>query len=92
MDIVLCEAGDFHGLFLTCTGRMKNTGDNDWHQGEGGLWNNIISLSGGVYHSVGVSQDGTVYAAGENKNGQCQVSEWTDMGLPKDAFKVTSIE
>ena len=92
VDIVLCEAGDFHGLFLTCTGRMKYTGDNDWHQGEGGLWNNIISLSGGVYHSVGVSQDGTVYAAGENKNGQCQVSEWTDMGLPKDAFKVTSIE
>ena len=91
-EIVLCEAGDFHGLFLTCTGRMKHIGDNDWHQGDGGLWNNIISLSGGVYHSVGVSQDGTVYAAGENKNGQCQVSGWTDMGLPKDAFKVTSIE
>lgn len=91
-DIVLLEAGDFHGLFMTNTGRMKHVGDNDWHQGEGNLWKDLISLSGGVYHSVGICSDGTAYSAGENKNGQCLVSDWTDMGIPADAFKTTSIE
>lgn len=31
------------------------------------------------YHTVGLKSDGTVVAVGDNKYGQCDVSEWTDI-------------
>ena len=46
------------------------------------LWNDIaerqtIDCSGG--HTVGLKSDGTVVAAGDNEDGQCNVSDWTDV-------------
>ena len=46
------------------------------------LWNDIaerqtIDCSGG--HTVGLKSDGTVVAAGDNEDGQCDVSDWTDV-------------
>lgn len=38
---------------------------------------NVIS-AGGV-HTVGLMVDGSVIAAGDNKRGQCNVSDWTDI-------------
>ena len=36
-------------------------------------------ISAGEYHTVAVTADGTVLAAGSNENGQCKVSKWTDI-------------
>ncbi len=32
-----------------------------------------------MYHTVGLKSDGTVVAVGENWDGQCAVSSWTDI-------------
>ena len=37
------------------------------------------TISSGAFHTVGLKNDGTVVAIGENKSGQCDVSEWTDI-------------
>lgn len=50
------------------------------------LWDKIAvrkSVSSGSYHTVGLKTDGTVVAVGRNSNGQCDVSDWTDIKLPE---------
>ena len=42
-------------------------------------WTDLISISVGRAHIVGLKSDGTVVAAGSNKNYECEVSEWTDI-------------
>ncbi len=37
------------------------------------------TISAGRYHTVVIQKDGTVKAVGYNKNGQCDLSEWTDI-------------
>ena len=37
------------------------------------------TVSAGVYHTVGLKADGTVVAAGSNRNGQCSISNWKDI-------------
>ena len=41
----------------------------------------------GYDYIVGLRADGTVVAAGKNDNGQCDVSGWTNIRLPKGARK-----
>ena len=46
------------------------------------LWNEIAqrdTIGAGYYHTVGLKADGGVVAAGWNKHGQCDVSDWTDI-------------
>ena len=46
------------------------------------LWNTIAvrdMVSTGFWHTAGLKSDGTVVAVGENENGQCNVSDWTDI-------------
>jgi len=42
-------------------------------------WKNIVSISSGGSHLVGLKTDGTVLATGFNPEGQCNVSKWTDI-------------
>ena len=42
-------------------------------------WENIITISSGLYHAVGLKSDGTVVATGDNKHGQCDVDGWKDI-------------
>ena len=45
-------------------------------------WNNIVMISAGEYHLVGVQNDGQVVATYHNDyrdNGQCNVSNWSDI-------------
>ena len=39
-------------------------------------WHNLIAVSSGDYHVVGLLDDGTVIATGRNDFGQCNVNEW----------------
>jgi serine/threonine protein kinase len=42
-------------------------------------WDNLTQLAMGKYHTVGLRSDGTVYACGNNLDGQCDVSDWADI-------------
>lgn len=46
------------------------------------LWNDIAkrdSIGAGGYCTIGLKTDGTVVAVGNNKYGQCDVSDWADI-------------
>ena len=46
------------------------------------LWDSFAvreMVSTGVVHTVGLKSDGTVMAVGDNDDGQCNVSDWTDI-------------
>ena len=40
------------------------------------------TISIGYNHIVALKSDGTVVAVGDNEDGQCNVSGWTDIKLP----------
>jgi hypothetical protein len=42
-------------------------------------WTNIVAISAGTYHTVGLKSDGTVVAVGLNGDGRCDVSDWTNI-------------
>ena len=42
-------------------------------------WTDIVAVSAGQSHTVGLKTDGTVVAVGDNDHGQCDVSNWTDI-------------
>ena len=42
-------------------------------------WSDIVAISVGENHTVGLKSDGTVIATGWNAAGQCDVSNWTDI-------------
>ncbi len=42
-------------------------------------WTDIIAIDTGYGHLVGLKNDGTVVAIGNNYYGQCDVSDWTDI-------------
>jgi alpha-tubulin suppressor-like RCC1 family protein len=39
----------------------------------------VATIAAGMYHTVGLKKDGTVVAAGDNRNGQSKVSTWTNI-------------
>jgi alpha-tubulin suppressor-like RCC1 family protein len=41
-----------------------------------------VAIAAGGNHTVGLKSDGTVVAAGYNRDGQCNVSGWTDIKVP----------
>lgn len=65
---------------IVFAGEAYNKGESN--QYDAGNWTNIISISSKNGHTVGLKRDGTVVAAGLNKDGQCDVSNWTDIKLP----------
>ena len=42
-------------------------------------WKNIAKIATGSNHTIGLKADGTVIAAGNNREGQCNVYDWTDI-------------
>ena len=47
--------------------------------GEGSAGESKGNISAGDEHTVGLKKDGTVVAVGENRDGQCEVSEWENI-------------
>lgn len=42
-------------------------------------WTRIAAIAAGSAHTVGLHEDGWVFAVGSNTNGQCDVSEWSQV-------------
>ena len=54
----------------------------DAHEKSFALWDDVAvreTIATDGSHTVGLKSDGTVVAVGENDDGQCDVSEWTDI-------------
>ena len=85
-DIVAVSAGSFHTVGLKSDGTVvatKYTGKYYYGQCKVRGWTDIVAVSAGSVHTVGLKSDGTVVAVGDNKDGRCNVSEWTDIKLPE---------
>lgn len=76
-DIVAIAAG-FHLVGLKADGTVVTVLDKDNRNVSG--WRDIVAIAAGKRHTVGLKADGTVVAAGENKDGQCNVSDWRGIG------------
>ncbi len=74
-DIVVNDI-DTIGLSLDC-GQTKYCGWNGLQKLVN--WNDIVSVKLGKSHAVGLMQDGTVVACGDNSKGQCDVTDWKDI-------------
>ena len=87
-DVASVAVGEEHILILCANGTVYATGkysktiESDYAecgQCEVEDWEDIVAISAGAYHSVGLKSDGTVVATGENEFGQCDVEDWKDI-------------
>lgn len=91
-DIVSISVGPLHTLGLKKDGTVVSTeiiyaaepmpldSDSlDKGQTQVDSWRDIVAVSAGSYHSVGLCKDGTVVAVGDNSRGQCEVSKWRNI-------------
>lgn len=84
-NIVQVACGKDFTLGVLNDGTVAFSGTNDTLQNVA-LWTDIVLVSaqginGG--HVVAVKVDGTAIAAGNNKYGQCDVSDWADIRVPQ---------
>ena len=42
-------------------------------------WKDIVSVSAGAFHTLGLKKDGTVMACGTTDSGRCSVDGWSDI-------------
>lgn len=61
---------------------MVAVGGNGFDQCDVSDWTDIVAVSAGGWHTVGLKADGMVVAVGWNRYGQCDVSGWKDIKLP----------
>ena len=92
-DIVSVSVGTLHTLGLKKDGTVVCTNfiipdkvlpdyeDSSSDKGQLNVshWRNIVAVAAGYQHSVGLCDDGTVVAVGDNSFGQCEVSDWKDI-------------
>lgn len=77
-DLVFNDYDDVLGLKKDGT-VLYDGPDKYGESGPIATWSDIKAVSANDYHFVGLKSDGTVVAAGNNREGQCNVSDWTDM-------------
>ena len=73
-------AGYTHTLAVTRKGNVLSMGSDN--EGERGVdaWTDIVAVSGGAAHSLGLKSDGTVVAVGNMKDdNRCAVDAWMDI-------------
>lgn len=81
-DIIAISAGDYHTVGLQKDGTVVTTQTIESFPdsySEITRWNNMVSISAGYGFTIGLQEDGTVKSAGLNKDGQGNVSDWTNI-------------
>ena len=60
---------------------MATTYIGEYNRGQGHVsgWQDVVAISAGREHTVGLKTNGTVIAKGSNDKGQCGVSYWQDI-------------
>lgn len=60
-------------------GTVKAVGDNKYGESDTAAWRDVVAVSAGFFHTLGLKSDGTVYATGRNTSGECDVDGWKDI-------------
>ncbi|MBO7253429.1 MAG: hypothetical protein J6V25_12475, partial [Oscillospiraceae bacterium] len=80
---------------LKADGTAVAAGINTWGQCNVSQWTDLVAISGGFRHTVGLKADGTLVTVGSNKDnfanycGQCDVQDWTDIVYIDTGWYVT---
>ena len=86
-QIIRTACGYHFTLGLRNDGKIMYAGSEDVEAliGECKQWNDIVLIdsSGVSDYVVALRTDGTVMATGENNCGQCDVSNWRDIVVPR---------
>ncbi|MFH9958525.1 hypothetical protein ACH4OX_30510 [Streptomyces roseolus] len=80
--MVALDAGSYHTVGATASGRVLAVGDNSYGQCEVGDWRDIVAVAAGSTHTLGLRADGRVVATGNNDDRQCEVDAWSGIQLP----------
>ena len=99
-DVVAISAGEGHTVGLKSDGTVIATGENETtgvvhrynnyelvnQNGQCDVmeWKNIVAISAGGSHTIGLVNDGTVVAVGDNFFEQCGVWQFDDIRMPDD--------
>ena len=87
-DIVAISAGGSHIVGLRADGTVVAAGFNESSACKVSDWTGIVAVSAGDGYTLGLRADGTVITTkytGEYNYGQCNVTGWKDIRLPKAA-------
>ena len=87
-DIVAISAGGSHIVGLRADGTVVAAGFNESSACKVSDWTGIVAVSAGDGYTLGLRADGTVITTkytGEYNYGQCDVTGWKDIRLPKAA-------
>ena len=66
---------------LKTDGTAVGTSDIDINGDEADVsnWTDMVAISAGEFHTVGLRANGAVVAVGMNMEGECDISDWTDI-------------
>lgn len=67
--------GVFHKATIMPEGNVITVGINRFGECNTSSWTDIVQISCGNWHTVGLRRDGTLVACGSNANGQCNVGD-----------------
>ena len=66
-------------MTLESDGRVYVEGKREFPVSESERWVNIVRISGGTDHVIGLCSDGTVVSFGDNTYHQCETSHWKNI-------------
>ena len=75
----LLSAGREFSVYIDKSGSVIGYGDNTYNQIDFDNWSDIIQVSAGGFHTLGLKSDGSVLAVGYNNLGQTNVSSWSNI-------------
>lgn len=86
-DVIAADLNetDEYVVGLKLDGTVIAVGDNSYNQCDVALWNDVVAISVGAYHTIALKSDGTVLAIGWDESDDrcdttpCQVAELTDV-------------
>lgn len=81
LGIVKLGAGHYNSAGICEDGTAKVIENNELTSGKLDIsfWDDLVDISAGSSHFLGLRSDGSVLAVGKNEYGECDVSNWTDM-------------
>lgn len=82
-DLISVSASGYDiGLHSNGTVVVQNSSLGGIQPADVSGWTDIVAVSGGISHVIGLKSDGTMVAAGWNGKGQCNISDWIGIAVP----------